>query len=87
MSSPLKDTSVDLVALGVSSLASDVVVLPLQSATSAPAAAPPLSPSFPPPSLPLAWHPAEPPSQSVSLASQPAAESYFAAPLEVVGSG
>lgn len=87
VTSALKDTSVDLVALGVSCLASDVVILPLQSATSAPASAPPLSPPFPPPSLHLAWHPAEPPSHSVALASQPPAESYFAAPSQAVGSG
>ena len=80
-SQPKDTTSVDLAALRVSSLASDIGVLPSQSATSAPVPATPLSPSFPPPSLPLAWHPSEPPSRSVSLAAEPPAVSSFAAPF------
>lgn len=79
-----KDTSVDLAALGVSSVAPDVAALPSSSGTSAPASVNPSSPSVPVSSLPLAWHPAVPPSRSVALTSPSPAEPYPAAPSEAV---
>lgn len=80
-----EDTFVEPAALGVSSLALDVAASPSHSATGAPASVNPSSPSVPPSSLPLAWHPAGPGSRSVSLASPPPAEPYSAAPSEAVG--
>lgn len=80
-----EDTFVDPAAFGVSSLALDVAASPCRSATSAPASVNPSSLSVLPSSLPLAWHPAEPRSHSVSLAFPPPAEPYSAAPSEAVG--